>query len=522
MDGVLEQLGMAGRQAAQARNWAKVKACAREILNRDRRNAEGRFLLGLSEKAAKRTQQAIEAFKLAWDTDRARYDAAVELASQYLHTHEYGKACALLDRCVSLMQNSPMYLDMAATIYVNIGLPERGMPLYRRADELQPGVDVIRANLAACSVYVGDIDDAISIYSELLRKNPAHQRNHYELSRLRRAKDDAHVEQMKSVLEQSGLPPAQNVYLYYGIGKELEDLERWDEAFEYYKRGGDAAASISGYDVASDVELIDTVIERCNEGWLQAKPAEATESTATPLFIVGLPRTGTTLTERILSCHSQVESIGESFFIQIGLKQTSGVRTADAMSPAIVRAAAKKDARRLRQSYLNAIEYRRGDAPVFIEKFPENMLHLGFIARSFPDARILLVNRNPMDACFAQYKQSYFRYAYTLGDLGQYYVAWHRLREHWRGLLGDRLVEVDYEQLVSDQEAQTRLLLESLQLPFESACLEFEKNAAASNTASTIQIRERAHTRSVMRWKCYEKQLESLLRHLESAGIAVE
>jgi hypothetical protein len=191
------------------------------------------------------------------------------------------------------------------------------------------------------------------------------------------------------------------------------------------------------------------------------------------------------------------------------------------MSAAIIEAAAKHDVSRIGQAYLDAISYRLGDTPMFIEKLPENVLYLGFIARTIPDARIILQVRNPLDACFAMYKQSYFRFAYSLDDLGRYYVAYHRLVRHWQELLGDRLIEVHYEAMVSDQENQTRRLLERMGLEFEDACLSFEKNVQASNTASTVQVREKVHTRSVRRWTRYEKQLQSLREYLENAGIDV-
>ena len=520
----VQQASQVARKAVQAKDWATVKACAMDILRRQRDSAEGHFLLGLFEKAANRPQQAIKSFSRALGFDDKRYDAAVEMAGQYLRSHQYKEAAVLLQQYESRMDNSPLYLDMAGTIYTNIGLPEKGWPLYKKANELQPGVGPIRANLAACSVYVGKIDEAKDIYRQLLDDNPDHQRNHYELSRLGRAKDSVHVEQMQAVLEAKRLKPEQNIYLYYALGKELEDLERWDESFTYYKMAGDAAASTANYDVQDDVRTIDKVIEVCTQEWLASAAAQDATTRSpdkTPIFIVGLPRSGTTLTERILSSHSRVESVGESFFMQVVVKRVSAVATALGMSPAIVAAAAQKDIRRVANGYMEAIEYRFGDKPMFIEKYPENFLYLGFIAKAFPDARIVHLNRNPMDNCFALYKQSFFRYAYSLDDLGPYYAAYNRLHEHWREVLKDRLVEIDYETLVSDQDTQTRKLLDELGLDFEDACLNFEQNRTASNTASSVQIREKIHVRSVDRWKHYEAQLQPLHSYLENAGIKV-
>lgn len=524
MNSYIQQASAAARQAAQAKNWPQVKVIAREILGRSRDSAEGQFLLGLAEKGLNKPELAIKAFTRAVDFDADRYDAAVELAGLYLRASRHGEAAELLQHYEGRLQNSPLYLDRAGTIYSNAGLPERAWPLYQKANELQPGVDALQANFAACSVFVGKIDEAKQIYRELLKKHPHHQRNHYELSRLERAADSTHIDAMKATLEAANLPPAKNIYAYYAIGKELEDLERWDEAFEYFKMGGDAAASVANYDVAADVQLIDTMIQTCDAKWLADRStASAGEGDRkTPVFVVGLPRTGTTLTERVLTSHSSVESVGETFFIQIVMKRESRVVTPDGMTPSIVEMVAKKDIRRIENGYLEAVKYKFGNKSFFIEKFPENFLYLGFIAKAFPDARIVHLRRNPMDTCFAMYKQSFFRYAYTLEDLAQYYVAYHRLYQHWRGLLQDRMIEVQYEELVSDQEPQTRALLQRLDLDFEESCLRFEQNRTASNTASTVQIREKIHGRSVLRWKRFERQLAPLRQQFEAAGIIVD
>ena len=523
MNSYLESISATARKAAQSKDWARVSACAKEILKQDRNSVEGHFLVGLAEKASNLPAQAAKAFSKAISLDDRRYDAAIELASQYLTSNQYSEAVALLQKYESHLGNSPRYLDMAGTIYTNVGLPERGWPLYRKATELQPGVDSLQANLAACSVFVGKIDDAKKIYRRLLKKFPNHQRNHYELSRLEKATDTTHVEQMKEVLRTTNMSAEKNIFMYYAIGKELEDLEQWDEAFHYYNMAGNAAAKVANYDVATDLRLIDKVIEVCDADWLSAGANEATKDSSekTSIFIVGLPRTGTTLTERILSCHSHVESIGETYFMQVVLKRESSFESAEQMNPTIIEAVAKKDIGRIAEAYLKAVSYKFGGKPMFIEKFPENFLYLGFIAKAYPHARIIHLKRNPMDACFAMYKQSFFRFAYTLDDLGRYYVAYNRLLNHWRQTIEDRLVEVEYESIVSDLEGQTRKLLERLGLDFEEACLNFDQNITASNTASTVQVREKIHTRSVNRWTHFAEHLRPLKSYLEDAGIKV-
>ena len=513
-----EQLSIAARRAVQARDWTTVQQLASEIQNREDGGAEGFFLAGLVEKAGRRNAAAAKNFATAIELEPGRYDAAVELASQYAGLLRYGDAFDVLENLAVGMRDSPRYLDLAATVYSRIGRWDRAWPLSVRADELQPDVQVIMANKAQCAVSVGRIDDAKAIYHRLLQQHPNHQRNHYQLSRLEPAQDDQHVQQMLQVLETNGLPPRGNIFLYYALGKELEDLERWDESFNYYKLAGDAASAAANTGIRGELDLIDSIVEVCNDRWLASQPQEELFDRR-PIFIVGLPRTGTTLVERIISAHSQVESAGETLTIENMLRGGKG-RVGE-MSAKAIRAAASSDSASIGRDYLNAIDYMLGDKPMFIEKYTYNYLYLGFIAKAFPGAPIVHLQRHPMDACFAMYKQPFFSFAYTLGDLAQYYPAYDRLMNHWRSLLGTRLIEVSYESLVTNPEIETRQLLDKLGLDFESACLDFYRNAAPSATASSVQIREKVHTRSVNRWSSYEKQLLPLRDKLRSAGIAV-
>jgi len=276
--------------------------------------------------------------------------------------------------------------------------------------------------------------------------------------------------------------------------------------------------------VEDDIALIDRIVEVCTPEWLASgsSPRQTGKADRTPIFVVGLPRSGTTLTERIVSSHSRVDSVDETFLLQTAIRQASGSKDAGNMSPSIIKAAAQKNPGVISEAYLRLVGYKLGDKPLFVEKLPENFLYLGFIARDFPDAHMILLNRNPMDVCFAMFKQSFFRYAYTLENLGRYYVAFDRLRNHWRRLLDGRLIEVRYESLVADQEGQTRALLDRLGLPFEQACIDFDQNRSPTATASSVQVREKVHSGSVYKWKKFERQLEPLADYLEDAGIEID
>ena len=207
------------------------------------------------------------------------------------------------------------------------------------------------------------------------------------------------------------------------------------------------------------------------------------------------------------------------------LRRESGVASIEKMTPEMIDAVARTDMRKIADGYLEAAMYRLGSEPMFIDKLPFNYLYLGFIKRAWPEARIVSLVRNPMDSCFSMYKQVFtwaYKFSYNLETLGHYYVAYDKLRGHWQQVLGDRLIEVSYEDLVANQERCTREILERLGLAFEESCLNFDKNKAPSTTASSVQVREKVHTGSVQRWKRFEKHLEPLSDILKQAGIAVE
>ncbi len=527
MTNKLSQISANARRAVQAQDWATVATCANEIVRLDPNSAEAYFLMGIVERVSQKPRKAAQAFEKSLELDSNRYDAAVELANQYSIARRNGDAADLLAKYEGKLDNSPMYLDLAGTVYTDIGMPQKAWPLYKKATALQPGVDLFQANLAASGVYLGKIDEARDIYRSLLKRFPNHRRNHYQLSRLGKTTDYEHIEQMKEILRTSGETPDKNIFLYYALGKELEDLGQWQQSFEYYKKAGNAVSSVANYDVTPDIVLIDKIIEVCNAKWLASETDRpvADESEKTPIFIVGLPRTGTTLTERIVSSHSQVESVGETLFLQMVLRRESGVESIENMTPAMIEAVAKTDMGQIARGYLDTLAYRLGEEPMFIEKLPFNFLFLGLIAKAWPQARIIHLGRNPMDSCFSMYKQVFtwaYKFSYSLEGLGRYYVAYDRLRNHWRQVLKDRLIEVEYESLVADQEGQTRSLLDKLGLEFEQGCLDFEENEAPSATASSVQVREKVHTQSVNKWTRFEKQLQALRQHLESAGIDVE
>jgi len=242
---------------------------------------------------------------------------------------------------------------------------------------------------------------------------------------------------------------------------------------------------------------------------------------ARPLFVVGLPRSGSTLMDRILCSHPAITSRGESTDLALALMQTAGPSTSKSD---LVRQSAQLDFNALGERYCRHL----GTGPALrqIDKTPANFLYLGLIFAALPQARIVHIRRQPMDVCYAIYKTLFRRaypFSYDLQDLGRYWLAYDRLMAHWRAVLpADRFLEVDYEDLVANQEAISRRLVAHAGLPWDAACLAFERNTAPSLTASAAQVRQPIYTSSVGLWRQYENQLAPLVALLRQAGIAID
>lgn len=520
------RLSEIGRMAAQKNDWGTVFTCAQGLIRRDNLNPEGFFLLGLAEKNARQTMKSIVAFEKCLALDVSRFDAGIELASQYHMSLRNNEAIGLLEKYTGMLADSPWYLDMSGTLYNNMGKPLLAVPLFEMAVKGQPDAALFQTHLAAAYVFIGEINKAKAIYRKLLLNNPNHQRNHFYLSRLETATSSEHVDQMKAVLKQENKPETANVFMNYALGKELEDLEHWDDAFDYYSKAGSGVKAVLDYRVEKDEALIEQIILSCDQEWYQGKieSAQKRPNAKKPIFLVGLPRTGTTLAEKIFAGHSKIESIGETHYFELVLRMNSGVNRPGKITPEMISSSINTDLNELGRQYLDKARYLWGNKEYFIDKLPQNYLHLGFFAAAFPDSPIIWIKRNPMDACMAMFKQLFmgvYEFTYDFDDLARYYVMYDKLYRHWKSILGDRIVEIEYENLVTDTAGEVEAALGKMNLDYEADCISSNENIEVSATASSVQVREKVHSRSVMRWKHFAKHLEPLRLKLEAAGIAL-
>lgn len=375
--------------------------------------------------------------------------------------------------------------------------------------------------LAAAALSQGQLDEAEALFTRVIELDPSDADAQVNRSSLRTwSASRNHVDELQAL--QRRLPhdhPAQAA-AGYALAKELEDLGDHALSFSSLRLGADARRARLSYCVEHDVQLM---------AWLQhsfdaaclARPVQHATPAAeeSSVFVLGLPRSGTSLVDRILGAHSQVTSLGEINTLAFSMLRGTG-SLGDKRS--LVRRAASLDFAALGARYRSGARSYGSTAPRLVDKTPANFLYLGLIHLALPAARVLHLRRHPLDSCYAMYKTLFrmgYPFSYSLDDLGHYYLAYHRLMQHWRAHLTAGFIDVDYEALVNHQEVQTRRLLSYCRLPWEPACLHFHDSAAPSATASAAQVRRPLYRSSVARWQCYEKQLEPLADFLQRNGV---
>jgi tetratricopeptide (TPR) repeat protein len=399
--------------------------------------------------------------------------------------------------------------------------PAEAYAAFARAAVLAPGQPGILFNLAATARFLGRAAEAEAAYDRVIAAVPDAWEAYRNRSELRRQTPPAnHVADLTRLIHSGRVPPPGLVQLEYALGKELEDLGDHDGAFAAFDRGARRRRTHMRYDVREDVETLGLIARTFDSAW--CKPARERTAGEGPIFILGLPRTGSTLLETMLGRHSQVQPLGE--LQTFGTAVVAGARRAASGPLAgkadLIRASALADPAAIGADYLAGVAALRDGRPCFTDKLPINLLYAGLIARALPTAAIVHVTRQPLDASVAIYKTLFaeaYPWSYDLAELGAYHRAYAGLMDHWRQALGPRLIEVAYEDLTADPAATLQALMPRLGLAMQPQCLDTAGGDAPVMTASASQVRGAVHTRSVGSAERYRHHLGPLIAALGKA-----
>lgn len=499
-----------------------VQACS-ELNQRFPRFADGWFLGSQIATKLGNLEKALEFAELASELSPNELLYSVHRASCLLFVRRISDALALAEEIEAANPQDAAVFAGLATVYTGCGDTQASLRCNEQAVTLSPQNAGYHYNLAATQRFLGHLSAAEKSYDRTLALDP-HEYEAYlmraELSK--QTEDSNHVAEIENILAEGVRSWQGEVQLCFALAKEHDDLGQYDESFDYLKRGADLKRRQSEYDFRADLTTVDRLIEIFDKALVEE--SDPGFDSQEPIFVLGLPRTGTTLVERILSCHDDVISAGElnNFAIEL-VKMTQATAGGRRLSRwELLEKSAGIEFSDLGRAYVQSTRPQTGSTRHFIDKLPANYLYCALIHLALPNSKIISLVRDPMDTCYAIYKTLFkaaYPFSYDLDEIARYFVAYRRLMDHWSNLLPGRILEVRYEDLVADQEGQSRRILEHCDLSWDPDVLNFHTSAEATTTASAVQVRQPIYSSSIGKWRSYEKHLRSVAQILDDAGV---
>lgn len=503
----------------RSRNTEAVISICEDVLRASPTAVSPRLMIARAEQMRHRPDLMLAQVAIILKVDPAQFDARLiriealiaqsDIALARVDIHEVGQAVDL----------SASQFGRIAEIQTQLADHEGALESLLRGLALSSAQGQARLsllyNLSSAYVALGEMGMAEQALDDVIQENSSDFDAYYNRATLRtQTQDRNHVEALVQQLKRSNLPPMGEVQLAYALSKELEDLGEYKTSFEVLARGAKRRRDNMTYAVDGDLETMSLLQQVFNAGYAQIDCVGCHDRR--PVFIVGLPRSGTTLVDRIITSHPDAESVGEINDLPLAITHLSGsVRSREDL----VRNASQLDMQALGETYLKGLEGRGATSKRVVDKTPLNFLYIGLIAKALPEARIIHVTRNPMDVGYAMFKTLFrmgYPFSYDQRDLAQYISAKARLMRHWHAIFPGRIHDVAYEALIADQEGVSRGLIAAVGLNWDSACLNFHTNRSASSTASAAQVRRPLYTSSVEKWRHYQAELAPLAAGLKT------
>jgi tetratricopeptide (TPR) repeat protein len=469
--------------------------------------------------------------KLArYDEALASYDRAIALKPGYANAHfnrgatlkkmgRYDEALTSYDQAIALNPAHAEAWNNRGVLLQEMTRHDDALASYDKVIALKPDHAEAHNNRGIVLVTKGDMAEAEKMFLQAARLKPDFPDPLFNLANIRNYQntENAEVKNIRALLASPGLPSNQKEHLYFTLGKIFDDSGRYDEAFECFQQANQIRNTGVAYDAGAVEHLTDRLIEVFSQDFL-ARPSAFASASRSPLFIVGMPRSGTTLLASILSNHPAVATAGElstlgDLAARLGESTASG-----AAYPAVATQLTQAAATHLTTSYEKRLRRDVGsDVPHVIDKNPLNFKHLGLITLLFPQARILHCTRDPLDTCLSNYFQRFplhIDYSFDLGNIGHFYGEYARLMAHWRTIPTLKMIEISYEDMILQTEHAARTMLDFLGLEWDARCLAPHTNPCVVETASQWQVRQPIYRRALERWRHYEKHLAPLKEKL--------
>ena len=387
-----------------------------------------------------------------------------------------------------------------------LGRPDEALASCRQAIALKPDFAEAHSNLGITLKELGRPDEALASYNQAIALKPDFAEAHRMLTSMKKfdAQDEQYSEMLGLYLNED-ISEEQRCHINFGLAKTYEDLGNFKQAYTHYVEGNVLRKKHLNYDINQDVELfkqLQSSYPKIEKNSLESKKFP---KNLIPIFIVGMPRSGTTLVEQIVSSHSKVTGAGElNFAKQFGATIATGITEVN-----------NESLLNFRGKYLDKLKYVSNGNLIVIDKMPQNFRYIGLLTAAFPEAKIIHVKRNPAAVCWANYKQYFgsksIDYCYAIDDIINYHKLYENLMDFWTNTLSNRIYKLDYEQLTVNQESETRQLIDYLDLDWDENCLSPQNNTRRVATASSLQVRQKVYQGSSEQWKKYQPFLNGAL-----------
>jgi tetratricopeptide (TPR) repeat protein len=494
---------------------------------------------------------AIEALQKAIELDPKFLPAYNNLGNVYREINQFDEAMVIFNKVLELKPGFAEAWYNIGVLYKSKSEGEQAIHAFKKAIALKP--DYIRAyiKIGQCrSRLLNDMEGALNAYKKVLKIDPefipsyllmattlqefgkfdeaeAALRKMLEIDEsaisaylgLAQSKKFTEVDMAKlqRILDDSDKEIKQSIHLHFSLGKIFDERNEYDKAFWHLQKGNELHRKSYEYDVADFEQSVTSIIDTFNEDYFREKILPKKGDPEIPVFIIGMPRSGTTLVEQIIASHPDVYGAGELLEISRFAQELTDKYKDIGGYPKCILRIQTPEMEQMANDYLIHVTALADDARHVTDKLPHNFLHLGLISTLFPRARIIHCKRHPLDTCLSLYSQHFnapHAYAYDLTELGVYYRQYQRLMRHWERVLADRIFTVQYEELIEEPEVMSRNLIEHINLPWDDRCLEFYKTERSVKTVSQWQVRQPVYKKSVNRWENYETNIEPLKKAL--------
>ncbi|MBT2186049.1 tetratricopeptide repeat-containing sulfotransferase family protein [Sphingobium nicotianae] len=494
-----------------------------EVTSHDPKCHGAWFMMGEIGENVQRHDIAARAFGEAHKCDQTDIGSAIRHGIAIARSGQRASALSLA-KAISPANNDPATLDMLGTLFTYCEAADRALPLFERAVSLAPDEAHFLFNLSAAQRMNGQLAEAEITLDRVLSLRTDDADAHALRSDLRtQTVDTNHVEELEAAILRAPRGSSAEITLHFAAGKELDDIGRYDEAFYHFAAANRMRRQALNYDVQGDVDVMEELCVQHDKSAIY-DGVEGT-SAAAPIFVFGLPRSGTTLVESIIARHPDAQAGGEiNAFPQATVNAVHRSVGRRLSKNEFVERSLKVDPFVIGTDYLKEVGGQLDLQKRFTDKLPMNYLYAGMIRRALPKARLILLTRDPIDSCLAMFRVKFegaYPFSYDLDELARYYAAWHKLMMHWQSVCGDALLTISYENLVDDIEENVRKILDHCSLSWDERCLTFHESQRSVTTASASQVRQPLYRSSIKRWKRYEHHLLSLIKKLRELRVNI-